>query len=575
MKLTFTLCLLLFCVGLSVVTEAKRTTKSKSYSSTKTFYSSSKQDNDDRTYCELLDLPQVCTLEYVPVCAHIRDCEGDSCFETAGNVCAACKDGKYDYFVQGECPGGSQNEEESVAEEESDDKLYCELLDLPQVCPQVWDPVCAHIRGCEGNSCYGTIGNGCIACGSEGKYDYFVQGECSGDCSEEYQNEEESSGTDEIRCELVDIPEVCPLIYDPVCAHLRDCEGDSCYETVGNGCQACGSEGKYDSFVSGECPEVVPETDLILCELVDIPEVCPLIYDPVCAYIRDCEGGSCYETVGNGCQACGSEGKYYSYVPGECAGGSENEEESSTDETRCELVDIPEVCPLIYDPVCAHLRDCEGDSCHETVGNGCQACGSEGKYDSFVPGECPTDRLYCELLDVTEVCPQIYDPVCAHLRDCEGDSCSETVGNGCTACSSEGKYDYFVQGECSGGSENEEESGTDETNCDLVDIPEVCPQIYDPVCAHRRGCKGDYCHETIGNGCTACSSGGAYDTFVPGKCEPQSKRKYCDDDNRPDFCTKEYFPVCAHHEDDSFSTAGNKCMACAESDVDYYTLGAC
>ena len=369
MKLSFTLCLILFCVGFSVLTEAKRTTKSRSYSSTKTFYSSSKQNennnNDGKTYCELLDLPQVCTLEYDPVCAHIRDCEGDSCFETAGNVCAACKDDKYDYFVSGEC--------------------------------------------------------------------------------------------------------------------------------------------------FGERPEE-----------------------------------------------------------------SENEEESGTDEILCELVDVPQVCPLIYDPVCAHLRDCEGDSCYETVGNGCQACSSEGKYDSYVPGECPNDRLYCELLDVAEVCPQVYDPVCAHLRDCEGDSCFETVGNGCAACKSEGQYDYFVSGECPGGSENEEESETDEIRCELVDVPQVCPQIYDPVCAHRRGCEGDYCSETIGNGCIACSSEGAYDSYVPGECKPQSKRKYCDEDNRPEFCTKEYFPVCAHHEnDDSFSTAGNKCMACSQSDVDYYTLGAC
>jgi hypothetical protein len=64
---------------------------------------------DQRTYCDPNARPEVCTLEYNPVCAHTAGCTGDDCWNTAGNACGACGDATVDYWFPGECPGGEDN----------------------------------------------------------------------------------------------------------------------------------------------------------------------------------------------------------------------------------------------------------------------------------------------------------------------------------------------------------------------------------------------------------------------------------------------------------------------------------
>ena len=50
---------------------------------------------------------------------------------------------------------------------------------------------------------------------------------------------------------------------------------------------------------------------------------------------------------------------------------------------------------------------------------------------------------------------------------------------------------------------------------------------------------------------------------------------YCEDP-RPEVCTREYMPVCGFLENAQGSlTAGNKCEACANPQVDYYVEGVC
>ena len=44
---------------------------------------------------------------------------------------------------------------------------------------------------------------------------------------------------------------------------------------------------------------------------------------------------------------------------------------------------------------------------------------------------------------------------------------------------------------------------------------------------------------------------------------------------RPQACTKEYAPVCAHQTDGSLTTRPNGCTACSEIDIFGYRGGTC
>ena len=76
--------------------------------------------------------------------------------------------------------------------------------------------------------------------------------------------------------------------------------------------------------------------------------------------------------------------------------------------------------------------------------------------------------------------------------------------------------------------------------------PQFCTREYNPVCA-RRGPR----LETFANGCVADRAG--YDIIHRGECRR-------DEDEGPRFCTKEYRPVCARRGD-TLRTFGNACEA--------------
>ena len=44
---------------------------------------------------------------------------------------------------------------------------------------------------------------------------------------------------------------------------------------------------------------------------------------------------------------------------------------------------------------------------------------------------------------------------------------------------------------------------------------------------------------------------------------------------RPEICTREYVPVCAHRNDGSLYTAGNACSACSDAQTLGHRPGAC
>ncbi len=80
--------------------------------------------------------------------------------------------------------------------------------------------------------------------------------------------------------------------------------------------------------------------------------------------------------------------------------------------------------------------------------------------------------------------------------------------------------------------------------------PEFCTREYDPVCARR----GDSVR-TFSNACEADRAG--YRPFRPGECRREGG---WDNGGGGQFCTREYRPVCARRGG-SFRTFGNACEA--------------
>lgn len=76
--------------------------------------------------------------------------------------------------------------------------------------------------------------------------------------------------------------------------------------------------------------------------------------------------------------------------------------------------------------------------------------------------------------------------------------------------------------------------------------PDFCTRQYDPVCAERRGDR-----QTFGNACLAEAEG--YRIIRGGECRSGGGQS-------TEACTREYAPVCARRGDD-VRTFGNECEA--------------
>ncbi len=158
---------------------------------------------------------------------------------------------------------------------------------------------------------------------------------------------------------------------------------------------------------------------------------------------------------------------------------------------------------------------------------------------AFQRGEC---HVCTDAQKAADACTMEYAPVCGE----DG----ETYGNGCGACSS-GNVNTYVNGECPS------ECGE-------------CPQFVPP--------SPDFCKDgTIVQGEVDECGCQTHPSCVRDNSEIKF---YCTD--RPDACTKEYVPVCGWFNEDvqcirypCANTFGNKCEACSDRMVDYWTEGDC
>lgn len=99
-----------------------------------------------------------------------------------------------------------------------------------------------------------------------------------------------------------------------------------------------------------------------------------------------------------------------------------------------------------------------------------------------------------------------------------------------------------------------------------------CATTPDPVCAYfKNGNSCKLAQRDSLNACTACADKTTL-FYIKGQCP--GNKVFCDTKARPEICTLEFLPVCAHTAIGS-STAGNRCTACADPDVNYYVVGEC
>lgn len=226
-----------------------------------------------------------------------------------------------------------------------------------------------------------------------------------------------------IQCPAVK-SQFCTKIYDPVCAWMDpriNCVAKHypCAKNASNSCTACNIKDVV-SFSKGPCPKLhvmyEPEKkEIDILEGLTIHQcneaskknrICTMEYNPTCAWLdKKVNCGSakspCGKNAGNPCMACGVTDAV-KYTMGVCPKEHLYKKENVIEFIDCtEEEKKAEVCPMIFEPKCAWLRDevdcvSEKKPCGVMASNRCEACRIKDVV-KFSHGDCPKDHLASDI----------------------------------------------------------------------------------------------------------------------------------------------------------------------------------
>jgi len=250
------------------------------------------------------------------------------------------------------------------------------------------------------------------------------------------------------------------------------------------------------------------------------------------------------------------------------------------DPVQCDPDNRPDSCDENVEPVCGSKANCVS-SCQVSFRNKCHAC-KNPQIVAYLPGTCPSETFpsspikFCEPEKETTENNAI-DFVCSYFKNCISEGCSITSLNSKTACSNP-LIDYYTSGKCQDDFQITQQSVS---TCESHQSTASCGNAFEPVCAHFDDSTGpNTATKTFMNKCLACANTNIQ-YIVSGACKNEQilMESFCDVDNRPMMCPIEGNSVCGRKidckEGDCYETFSSDCFACGKDYIFSYFPGEC